>query len=171
MAVARALGEHPALNACLEGDEILQYPSAHIGLAVDTENGLLVPVLRDVQDKTVWQIARESAALIERARRGTVRLEDLQGGTFTITNLGMFAVDAFTPIIPLPQCAILGVGQIAAKPVVLDAENAVLAIRQRLVLSLTFDHRLVDGAQAARFLQRIKALIEHPTECLTPEVG
>ena len=86
----------------------------------------------------------------------------MQGATFTITNLGMFEIDAFTPIIDLPQCAILGVGRIAAKQVVVDAEVERVAIRQRMSLSLTFDHRLVDGAQAARFLQRVKHFIENP---------
>lgn len=160
--VAQALLEHPMLNARIEGDDIIQPSSVHIAIAVDTERGLIVPVLRDVQNKTVRQIASESSVLIEKTRNGSVRYEDLQGATFTITNLGMFEIDTFTPIIDLPQCAILGVGRILPKQVVIDAASERLAIRQLVFLSLTFDHRLVDGAQAARFLQRVKHFIETP---------
>ncbi len=159
---AQALLEHPLLNARIEGDEIVQSGAVHVGIAVDSERGLIVPVVRDVQAKTLRQIARESAALIEKTRAGTISYEDLQGATFTVTNLGMFEIDAFTPIIDLPQCAILGVGRIAPKQVVVDAASERVAIRQRMFLSLTFDHRLVDGAQAARFLQRVKHFIETP---------
>ncbi len=159
---AQALLEHPMLNARLDGDEIVQSSSVHVAIAVDTERGLIVPVLRDVQTKGLRQIARESAALIEKTRAGTIGYDELQGATFTITNLGMFEIDAFTPIIDLPQCAILGVGRINPKQVVVDAEAGQVAIRHMVYLSLTFDHRLVDGAQAARFLQRIKRFIERP---------
>jgi len=159
---AQALLEHPEVNARIEGNDIIQFTSAHIAVAVDTERGLLTPVLRDVQSKSLRQIARESVVLIEQARQATISYEALQGGTFTITNLGMYEIEYFTPIINLPQCAILGVGQIVPKQVVVDVEREILAIRQRMALSLSFDHRLVDGAQAARFLQRIKRLIEKP---------
>ena len=146
---AQALLEHPMVNARFDGDTILQSATANIGVAVDTDRGLLVPVLRDVQTKSLRQIARESAALIEKARTGRITVDELQGGTFTITNLGMYEIDAFTPIINLPECAILGVGRIVPKQVVVDAEAERVAIRQMLFLSLTFDHRLVDGAPAA----------------------
>jgi pyruvate dehydrogenase E2 component (dihydrolipoamide acetyltransferase) len=159
---AQALLEHPLLNARLEGDEIVQPETVNIAIAVDTERGLIVPVLRDVQTKTLRQLAAESTTLIEKSRLGTVSYEDLHDGTFTITNLGMYEIDAFTPIINLPQCAVLGVGRIIPKQVVIDAEAGQVAIRQRMFLSLTFDHRLVDGAQAARFLQRILRFIERP---------
>jgi pyruvate dehydrogenase E2 component (dihydrolipoamide acetyltransferase) len=159
---AQALLEHPMVNARFEGDTILQAATANIGVAVDTDRGLLVPVLRDVQSKSLRQIARESAALIEKARTGRVTVDELQGGTFTITNLGMYEIDAFTPIINLPECAILGVGRIVPKQVVVDAEAERVAIRQMVFLSLTFDHRLVDGAPAARFLQRVKQFVEKP---------
>lgn len=159
---AVALAEHPTLNTRFEGDEIVMSAGAHIGLAVDTERGLLVPVVRDVQSKNLRQIAAESAALIENARAGTLKTDAMQGSTFTITNLGMYEIDAFTPIINLPECAILGVGRIVPKVVVIDAENEQTAIRHMLFLSLTFDHRLADGAPAARFLQRIKQFIEQP---------
>jgi pyruvate dehydrogenase E2 component (dihydrolipoamide acetyltransferase) len=159
---AQALMDFPALNARLEGDEIVQFSSAHIALAVEAERGLLTPVLRDVQAKSLRQVARESFGLIEKARSGQIGYEDLQGATFTITNLGMFEIDAFTPIIDLPQCAILGVGRILPKQIVLDFENEKVALRQCVTLSLTFDHRLNDGAGAARFLQRVKRYIENP---------
>ncbi len=160
--VAHALQEHPALNARLAGETIIQSSAAHIGLAVDTERGLLVPVVRDVQSKGLRQIARETSALMERARAGRLGADDLRGSTFTVTNLGMFEIDAFTPIINLPECAILGMGRITPKQVVVDAAAERVAIRHMMFLSLTFDHRLVDGAPAARCLQRIKQLIEQP---------
>src|SRR6185369_16530325 len=112
----------------------------------------------DVQGKGLRQIARETAALAERARAGRLNATELHGSTFTITNLGMFEIDAFTPIINLPECAILGLGRITPKQVVVDAASERVAIRQMLFLSLTFDHRLIDGAPAARGLQRIKQL-------------
>ena len=159
---AHALLEHPALNARLAGETIIQSSAVHIGVAVDTERGLLVPVVRNAQDKGLRQIARETAALAERARAGRLSADELHGSTFTVTNLGMFEIDAFTPIINLPECAILGMGRIQAKQVVVDVAAERVAIRQMMFLSLTFDHRLVDGAPAARFLQRIKQLIEQP---------
>ncbi len=159
--VARALLQHPALNARLEGESIFQATTVNIGYAVDTDRGLLVPVVRDVQEKSLRQVAAESAALIERARAGQARPEELQGGTFTLTNLGPYEIDAFTPIINLPECAVLGVGRIVAKQVVVDADAGQVAIRRMVYLSLTFDHRLVDGAPAARFLQTVKRYVEH----------
>ena len=159
---AQALLEHPALNARLEGDEIVQLGSINVGIAVDGERGLMVPVLHDVQARSLREIAAESAALIGRARAGHSALAELQGGTFTITNLGMFEIDAFTPIINLPEAAVLGMGRIVARQVVVDPEAGVVAIRRMMALSLTFDHRLVDGAPAARFLQRVKHFVEQP---------
>ncbi|MCC7451990.1 MAG: 2-oxo acid dehydrogenase subunit E2, partial [Anaerolineae bacterium] len=160
--IAHALAEHPMLNARFDGSDIVQSEAVHIGLAVDTERGLLVPVVRDVQAKSIRQIAQTSVDLAERARTGKLNPDELQGSTFSITNLGMYDIDAFTPIINLPECAILGVGRIVPKQVVIDAEAERVAIRHMLFLSLTFDHRLVDGAPAARFLQRIKQFIEQP---------
>ncbi len=160
--VAEALAEHPQLNARLDGDAIVTSSAVHMGFAVDTDRGLVVPVVRDVQRKSVRQIAAEGSRLVEQARAGSVRPEDLSGGTFTLTNLGMYDIDAFTPVINLPQCAILGVGRIVAKQVVVDASAERVAIRQMMFLSLTFDHRLVDGAPAARFLQRVKQYVEQP---------
>jgi pyruvate dehydrogenase E2 component (dihydrolipoamide acetyltransferase) len=160
--VAITLIEHPALNATLSDGTITQHHAAHIGVAVDSERGLLVPVIRDAQSKSVQQIAAESARLIGQARAGQSSHDDLRGGTFTITNLGMYEIDAFTPVINLPECAILGVGRIIARPVVVDEQAETIAVRKMMALSLTFDHRLVDGAPAARFLQRLKHLIERP---------
>ncbi len=160
--VAQALREHPALNARLEGDSLVYSEAVHIGLAVDTERGLLAPVLRDVQNKTVRQLAREAAALVEQARAGRLGPDALRGSTFSISNLGMYEIDAFTPIINLPECAVLGVGRIVPKQIVVDAAAEKVAIRHMLFLSLTFDHRLVDGAPAARFLQRVKQFVAAP---------
>jgi len=165
--VAIALRDSPDLNASLVDGGIVQHDAVHIGIAVDTERGLLVPVIRDAHAKSVQTIAAESARLIEQTRAGKASLDDLKGGTFTITNLGMYGIDAFTPIINLPECAILGIGRIVARPVVVDEEAETVAMRKMVALSLTFDHRVVDGAPAARFLKRITQFIEQPLVWLT----
>lgn len=164
---AVALSEHPALNASFTEAGIVQHVAAHIGIAVDAERGLLVPVVRDAGRKSLQQIAAESARLIGAARAGTARIDDLRGGTFTISNLGMYQIDAFTPIINLPECAILGIGRIQARPVVIDEEAETVAVRRMMALSLTFDHRAVDGGPAARFLNRVREFIERPYLWLT----
>jgi pyruvate dehydrogenase E2 component (dihydrolipoamide acetyltransferase) len=156
---AHALLEHPALNASLDGDTIVTWPHVNIGVAVDTERGLVVPVIRDITAKSVGELAEEMSELLPRAKAGKALPDELTGGTFTITNLGAYEIDAFTPIINPPECAVLGVGRLVDRYVVLDGQPA---IRTMMALSLTFDHRLVDGAPAARFLQRIKQLIERP---------
>jgi pyruvate dehydrogenase E2 component (dihydrolipoyllysine-residue acetyltransferase) len=148
---AVALGEHPALNASLDGERIVQHAAIHVAC-----------VLRDVAGKSLRALATESAALFAQARAGTVSPDALRGGTFTVSNLGAFEIDAFTPIINLPECAILGVGRIVARAVVVDETAGLIAARKMVALSLTFDHRVVDGAPAARFLQRIKRLLEQP---------
>lgn len=155
----RALRQFPRLNASLEGKTIQLGDEVHIGLAVDTERGLLVPVVRHVDRKGLSQIAQETQRLIQRARAGQLTPEELRGGTFTITNLGMYDIDAFTPIINLPQCAILGIGRITERPAVFQG---MIAVRHRVWLSLTFDHRLVDGAPASQFLQHIIRWTEMP---------
>lgn len=162
--LARALREHPRLNASLEGSSVRVWRRIHIGLAVDTERGLLVPVIRDVDRKGLEEIAQETAAKAEAARQGRLSPEEMRGGTFTLTNLGMFGIDAFTPVINLPECAILGVGRIKPQPAVVEDQ---IVIQKRMWLSLTFDHRLVDGGPAARFLQRVAQLIEKPHLLLT----
>ncbi len=164
---ALALVDQPELNVRLDGDTITQYDAAHIGIAVDTERGLLAPVLRDADRKSIHDIAAESAELIEKTRNGSIGGDQLKGSTFTVTNLGMFEIDAFTPILNLQEAAILGVGRIVPKPVVIDLDEETIAIRRMLYLSLTFDHRVVDGAPAARFLQRIKQMVERPLVALT----
>jgi pyruvate dehydrogenase E2 component (dihydrolipoamide acetyltransferase) len=159
---AVALSEHPALNASLDGERLVQHRAVHVGVAVDTSRGLLACVLRDVPGKSLRGLATESAALVAQARAGTVSPDALRGGTFTVSNLGAWEIDAFTPIVNLPECAILGVGRIASRAVVVDEATGRIAARKMVTLSLTFDHRVVDGAPAARFLQRIKQLVEQP---------
>lgn len=154
---AKALKEFPYMNARLGPDGIQLLEPVHIGVAVDTDRGLLVPVVRDADKKEVRHVHQELAGLAERALSGGLRPDELTGGTFTITNLGVYEIDAFTPLINPPECAILGIGRIVAKPV---GVNGQIVLREMMALSLSFDHRLVDGAPAARFLQRIKALIE-----------
>jgi pyruvate dehydrogenase E2 component (dihydrolipoamide acetyltransferase) len=159
--VARALSEFPYMNARLsvDGSAIERMSSVNLGMAVDTERGLLVPVIRDADRRGLRALGTELRALVDRARVGKSLPDDLSSGTFTITNLGMYDVDAFTPIINLPEAAILGTGRIQPKAVVRDGQ---IVARHMWTLSLAFDHRLVDGAPAARFLQRIKQLVENP---------
>lgn len=154
---AKALKEFPYMNSQLTPSGIEIQPEINIGLAVDTERGLLVPVVRSADSKSLFEINDDLQGLAQRAVDGHNLPDDLSGGTFTVTNLGVFEIDAFTPIINPPECAILGVGRIVSKPVGLNGQ---LVLREMMALSLSFDHRLVDGAPAARFLQRIKTLIE-----------
>ena len=164
---ARALRTFPQVNACLIDDEICTYSAVNVGLAVDTERGLLVPVIRNADRLSIDEIQQIGDTLVQRALLGKNLPDDLSGGTFTITNLGMYGIDAFTPIINQPQAAILGVGRIVNKPVGL---NGKLMLRDRITLSLSFDHRILDGAPAARFLQRIGQLVERPFALLVPGV-
>jgi len=157
---AAALLAHPVLNSRWDGDHLRTSPDIHIGIAVDTEIGLLVPVIRDVARLPLRDVAARSRDLTERARAAKLTGDELHGGTFTITSLGAFGIDAFTPIINYPECAILGVGRILRQPV---AVGDTIALRDILTLSLTFDHRAFDGAPAARFLQTLVRLIETPT--------
>jgi len=153
-AVAGALAAHPRLRVTVEGDVILQHDDINVGIAVALEEGLIVPVVRGADKKSLQQIAEESRVLAEKARTGSLSVDYVSDGIFTITTLGMYGVDAFTPIINQPQVAILGVGRIVQKPAVYDGQ---VAIRSMMVLSLTFDHRIVDGAPAAAFLQDVAA--------------
>jgi pyruvate dehydrogenase E2 component (dihydrolipoamide acetyltransferase) len=154
-----ALQEHPALNARWEDEGIVLCRRIHIGFAVDTETGLVAPVIRDVPALSLQQLAARSRELIERARSRKLTAEEMQGGTFTVTNLGPFGIDAFTPIINHPECAILGVGRIRRQPAVVGEQ---IVPRDMVTLSLTFDHRIVDGAPAARFLDTLRRCIEDP---------
>jgi pyruvate dehydrogenase E2 component (dihydrolipoamide acetyltransferase) len=156
---AFALVDHPRLNSRWENERVVLIKEINIGIAVDTEVGLMAPVIRDVPRLTLKELAAQSRDLINRAKEGTLRTKEIEGGTFTVTNLGAFGIDSFTPIINWPECAILGIGRIRRQPVVVD-DNIVP--RDQVTLSLTFDHRIADGADAARFLQSLVARIENP---------
>ena len=151
-AVARALLRHPRMNSRLSEEAILLLNEVNIGIAVALEEGLIVPVVAGADRKSLREIAGATKDLGERARAGQLKLEDVSGGTFSITNLGNFGVDAFTPILNAGETGILGVGRIVEKPVVHRGE---IARRSMLTLSLTFDHRVIDGAPAANFLQSV----------------
>ncbi len=157
--VANALREHPRLNATLTDEGIHQLADINIGVAVALEDGLVVPVIHHADKAGLSAISEQIKTLAEKARNNQLAPGALQGGTFTLTNLGNFGVDAFTPIINPPECAILGVGRLLKKPVV---HNDEIAIRRMLTLSLTFDHRVVDGAPAAQFLQTVSQFIQNP---------
>jgi pyruvate dehydrogenase E2 component (dihydrolipoamide acetyltransferase) len=160
-AVAVALSRHPRLNATLVDREVHVHDQINIGVAVNLDEGLIVPVVRNADQKDLGQIGRESRALAEKARAGRLQLDDLSEGTFTITNLGTTGIDLFTPIINPPQVAILGVGMMQRRPVVVgDA----LAIRPSAYLCLVFDHRALDGVPAASFLQELQQLFAKPQE-------
>jgi len=164
--VALALVDQPELNTSLTEAGVVHHAEVHVAVAIDTPHGLLAPVVHHAHRRSVEDIARERRRLTEAALAGRLRPADLAGATFTVSNLGPFEIDAFTPIVPLPQCAILGLGRIVARPVVVDETTEQVAVRRMLTLSLSFDHRLVDGAPAARFLQRIKHFVERPTRWL-----
>ena len=157
--VANALREHPRLNATLTDEGIHLLPEINIGVAVALEDGLVVPVVRAADKGRLSEISTQVRDFAERARGNQLTPGELQGGTFTITNLGNFGIDAFTPIINPPESAILGVGRILKKPIVHEDE---IVIRSMLALSLTFDHRVVDGAPAAQFLQTVSNYIQDP---------
>ena len=157
--IANALREHPRLNATLTDEGIHMLGDINIGVAVALEDGLVVPVVRNADKIGLASISEQIKNLAEKARNNQLTPGELQGGTFTLTNLGNFGVDAFTPIINPPECAIIGVGRILKKPVV---HNDAIAVRSMLTLSLTFDHRVVDGAPAAQFLQTVSQYIQNP---------
>ena len=157
--VSRALTEFPALNCSIEDNKIIYKNYVNMGVAVAIPDGLLVPNITDSDKKSIAEISAEVRELADQAREGKLPLERLKGGTFTITNLGMYGIDSFSPIINQPEVAILGVNTLKEMPVVVNGE---ITIRPIINLSLTADHRVVDGAVAAEFLQRIKALMENP---------
>ncbi len=158
-----ALMRHLPVNATFTGEEIQRHPNAHVGIAVAAPQGLVVPVIRDADRRTVQEIARARADLVGRARDSKLTLQDMEGGTFTISNLGMFGVEQFTAVLNPPQVAILAVGAVKDEPVVVDGE---LEIAPILRLMLTCDHRAIDGADGAQFLQTLVALIEQPALAL-----
>lgn len=164
--VALVLKQHPVLATRAEGDQWIA-PSLtsglHLGLAVDTDDGLVVPVVRDVGSTGLFDLAQQSSVLIQKARTGALSVAEMQGSVFTISNLGSYGIDAFTPIINLPETAVLGLGRIRREPVVVEDQ---IVARDQMTLSLTFDHRIVDGAPAARFLQTVVQAIESPSAWL-----
>jgi len=149
---ALTLREQPRLNACWHREGIYTYDAIHVATAIDTDSGLLAAVISDADQRSLFQITDRTRELIVQAREGRLGQRDLEGATFTVTNLGMFGIDAFTPILNLPQAGILGVGRIVEEPVVRGAQ---VIAGHTLTLSLTFDHRVVDGAPAARWLQSL----------------
>jgi pyruvate dehydrogenase E2 component (dihydrolipoamide acetyltransferase) len=162
-AVALALKRHPAVNAAFVNGKARLFAKVHIGVAVALEDGLIVPVIRDCDRKGLGEIAREAKSLIERARGKKLRPEEYSGGTFAISNLGMYDVVEFTAVIDPAHGAILAVGAIEEKPVVLNGQ---IVIRQRMRLTGSFDHRIIDGAMGAKFLQDVKKILENPVQLL-----
>jgi pyruvate dehydrogenase E2 component (dihydrolipoamide acetyltransferase) len=164
--VAEVLKEHMFLAGRWDEDVIVlpAHHELHIGMAVETEDGLLVPVIRNVAGLNLRDVAVQSKSLVQQAREGKITAAQMQGGVFTITNLGAFGIDSFTPVINYPEAAILGLGAIRKEPVFLDDGKVVAQLQ--LALSLTFDHRIVDGAPAARFLQALVSAIVNPSAFL-----
>ena len=162
-ACASALRRYPDMNCVSEPGGVRVYRQVNVGIAVDTPNGLLVPVLRDVANKPVLQLADEFAALVEKTKAGALTAEDMSGGTITISNLGMFGIESFDPIVNAPQCLILGVGCMKPTPVVVDGE---IVVRTCMRLSLSFDHAVFDGAGAAKLLDQIWQMLEYPAMIL-----
>ncbi|MGH9106158.1 MAG: dihydrolipoamide acetyltransferase family protein, partial [Acidimicrobiales bacterium] len=158
-ACAQVLRAHPEVNASWGGDKLLRHRHIHIGVAVAVPDGLVVPVVHDVGSKTLTQLAAESHALADRARHGKLSLEDLSGGTFTISNLGMYGIDHFTAIINPPQAAILAVGAARTEPVVRDGE---VVVGTTMKATLSIDHRVLDGATAAIFLADLSNMLQNP---------
>jgi pyruvate dehydrogenase E2 component (dihydrolipoamide acetyltransferase) len=157
--VALALMRHRDMNAHFGGDEVRLFPTANIGIAVAIPHGLVVPVIRSCEAKTIEEIAAARADIVSRTREGKLKAEDLEAGTFTISNLGMYGVERFTAVLNPPQAGILAVGAIEERAVVVEGE---LEIQPRMDMTLTVDHRSVDGATASEFLQTVKAFLEEP---------
>jgi pyruvate dehydrogenase E2 component (dihydrolipoamide acetyltransferase) len=162
-ATAEALARHPEINASWAGDRIRYHASADIGIAVAVEDGLITPVLHEADRKGLLQIARESVDLVARARERKLMPEEYQGATFSVSNLGMFDIDQFTAIINPPEAGILAVGSTIEKPVVEDGE---VVVRRRMRVTMSCDHRVIDGASGARFLRTFRAMLENPLEMM-----
>jgi pyruvate dehydrogenase E2 component (dihydrolipoamide acetyltransferase) len=156
---ALALKEFPVVNASLIDGKIVSHDQVNVGIAVALDNGLIVPVIRNADHKTVTTVRQEIASLSSKARSGGLSADDMNQGTFTVSNLGMFGIDHFTPIINPPQSAILGVCRIVDRAIVDGGE---IAVRPMMNLCLSFDHRLIDGALGAQFLARLRQLLEQP---------
>ncbi|NBB91581.1 MAG: 2-oxoglutarate dehydrogenase complex dihydrolipoyllysine-residue succinyltransferase [Gammaproteobacteria bacterium] len=162
-AACEALQKHPVVNASVDGDEIIYHGYQDVGIAVSTDRGLLVPVLRDAHRMGLAEIEQGIAEYAEKARKGTIQLEDLQGGTFTITNGGVFGSLLSTPLLNMPQSAILGMHTIKERPVAIDGE---IVIRPMMYIALSYDHRIIDGKDAVQFLVAIKEALEDPARML-----
>jgi pyruvate dehydrogenase E2 component (dihydrolipoamide acetyltransferase) len=162
-AAAMALRRQPKVNVSLQGDRILQFHTADVGIAVAIEDGLITPVIRDADQKSLGTIAAEARELAERARRKALKPEEYSGGSITVSNLGMFGVDSFIAVINPPQASIVAVGAVAEKPVVREGK---VVVRKMMSATFSGDHRIVDGALGAQYLQDVKALLEQPTRLL-----
>lgn len=160
-AAATVLTQMPGMNSYIDGNDVVTWEDVNIGMAVSVEGGLMVPVLRHVDRLSLVELSRLRVALIDKARAGKLTREDVEGGTFTVSNFGSYGGDFETPILNTPQSALLGIGQIADEPVVRDKQ---IVIRPMMAISLTFDHRLIDGAMAGEFRRRFKALLEEPAQ-------
>lgn len=158
-AAATVLVGMPEINSCIDGNDIVTWSEVNIGLAVAVDGGLIVPVIRHVDRLTLVELSQVRQTLITKARAGNLAREDVEGGTFTVSNFGSYGGDFETPILNAPQSALLGIGQISDEPVVRDKQ---IVIRPMMAISLTFDHRLIDGALAGQFRARFKAVLEEP---------
>ena len=162
-ATALALQRHPGINASYNNGQVRLFKRVHMGIAVALEDGLIVPVIRDCDRKSLGEIAREARSLIERARSKKLRPEEYSGGTFALSNLGMYDVVEFTAVIDPAHGAILAAGAVEEKPVVMNGQ---ISVRQRIRLTGAFDHRIIDGAMGARFLQELKKILDNPVQLL-----
>lgn len=160
-AVAKALEKNPALNSTIEGEEITTYSDVNVAVAINTDQGLVAPVIRNANKKSLEELENQVQALAGKAKENRLTVQELTGRTFTITNLGGYDVDSFAPVINPPQCAILGLGRITYKPFALGEK---VTAKPSTIVTLVFDHRIVDGVPAARFLQDIKRNLENISE-------
>ena len=167
-AASRALTRFPGVNSALIGDEIVTYESTNVGMAVAGDNGLIVPVVKNAQSKTLTQIAAETRDLVARAKEGRLAPAEYSDGTFSLSNLGMFGIENFTAIINPPEAAILSVSSVRKKAVVITDENGEdqIAIRPMMNIQLSVDHRIIDGLLASRFVEYMKELLENPVRIL-----
>jgi 2-oxoglutarate dehydrogenase complex dihydrolipoamide succinyltransferase (E2) component len=164
-AIAEGVKEFPILNASLRGEEVIFHRAVNVGLAVDTGESLLVPVVKDVGEKSILELSREVSQISQKAREGKLSIQDIQGGTISLTNAGVYGALLATPIIHQPQSAILWMGKVMETPVVRDGQ---IVIRSMMFLCLSYDHRIIMGAQAVRFLQVVKKNLETPYPLLLP---
>jgi pyruvate dehydrogenase E2 component (dihydrolipoamide acetyltransferase) len=161
--LARTLEEQPEVNVQWTGKGIRQLSDIHIGLAIGVKEGLVVPVIRKANMKALAELAKIRSDFVQRAREGKLRMEEMRGGSITLTNLGMYGIDQFDPIVNPPESCILGTGRILEKPVAYQGQ---IVIRKRMNLTLAIDHRVLDGVLGSRFLQRVKELIEEPVQLI-----